>query len=147
MLRLEHKPQQWDTDQTSSTFLSLEQFIYYVLAPFVATWFISDDLDVDLNPALAILYSSSDFGDLFNNELPAPSAKSVKMFAPKSEGKVFRPKPLMQNSPISSLSSTKPTDTTMKSLATRSPAQQVKTTTMTSFPEPVIKKKTKDNQG
>jgi hypothetical protein len=51
-------------------------------------WYISDDLDLDLNPALAVLYSSSDFGDLFNNELSAPSS-TVKTIAPKSEEKVF----------------------------------------------------------
>ncbi|KAJ6506580.1 hypothetical protein C8R45DRAFT_509058 [Mycena sanguinolenta] len=94
---LKDKPEPWDQEDTTFSLPSTPQFIYYVLAPFAATVLIAEDLDVDFDVALTIMQQSSDFGDLFNNEvavvLDPPSkysfnTKTIKSLIPMGKNPV-----------------------------------------------------------
>ncbi|KAJ7834453.1 hypothetical protein B0H14DRAFT_2590879 [Mycena olivaceomarginata] len=69
IVTLTDTPQQWNHPGRHGTLLSAEQFVDYILAPFVTTTLIAEDLSLNFDDALAVLLKSSDYGDLCNTDI------------------------------------------------------------------------------
>ncbi|KAJ7796915.1 hypothetical protein B0H14DRAFT_2913140, partial [Mycena olivaceomarginata] len=129
IITLTDTPQQWDRPGRNGTLLSEAQFIEYILAPFVTTTLIAEDLRLNFDDALSVLLDSSDYGDLRNTDI------LIRHPPPASDPKPSKPPMSLVN--IKSEKQSKP-PTLVDSVSTH---QSPKKLSLTDFPPPQIKKK------
>ncbi|KAJ7813749.1 hypothetical protein B0H14DRAFT_3149714 [Mycena olivaceomarginata] len=134
----------WDASNVDSKTIPPYYFIHYILAPFVATLLISDDLTITFDSALRTLVDSSDYGDLFHDifslplvnttnsgNSPAPASPSVcsSLFLLNHLSLIAQQAP--KSKKIKAPPSTAGSDI---------PLPELKTTTLSSFPPPTVAK-------
>ncbi|KAJ7480383.1 hypothetical protein B0H11DRAFT_1915908 [Mycena galericulata] len=68
--RLRDTPQPWDLYDETSNLISPRKFSKFILVPHVAAYLIAEDLEITLNDAVEVLENSSEYGRLFNGDLP-----------------------------------------------------------------------------
>ncbi|KAJ7458710.1 hypothetical protein B0H11DRAFT_2317798 [Mycena galericulata] len=64
------KGQPWDLYDETSNRISPRKFSKFILVPHVAACLIAEDLEITLNDTVEVLESSSEYGRLFNGDLP-----------------------------------------------------------------------------
>ncbi|KAJ7456341.1 hypothetical protein B0H11DRAFT_2321607 [Mycena galericulata] len=63
-------PKPWDLYDETSNLISPRKFSKFILVPHVAAYLIAEDLEITLNDAVEVLENSSEYGRLFNGNLP-----------------------------------------------------------------------------
>ncbi|KAF8190194.1 hypothetical protein K438DRAFT_1935651 [Mycena galopus ATCC 62051] len=136
---LQDSPEQLDASSNDETLPSQDHFVHYILVPLVAATLIAEDFEVHREDGFTIMHESSDFGDVFNpNSIPVVDPRKIA-----SKSATVIPGPSEEPTKMTVIPSSKELKKAGegKKATPKAPPGSVKTTTMMSFPAPIIAKK------